>query len=71
MEIVEAAREELIGTLSDLVERYDYETVRDVLWTLKPDVSGPFWCGDCRRYVEEVKHQCEAESAKEGNHVNQ
>lgn len=58
--ITEAAREELLYTLNDLIERYEYETVRDVMWTLKPDVSGKFWCGDCRRYVDAPVHGCTA-----------
>jgi hypothetical protein len=37
--IVEEARKELLETLNDLIDRYDYETVRDVLFQLKPNVT--------------------------------
>ena len=61
--IVEAARSDLITTLGDLIERYDYEIVRDALWTLKPDTSGQLWCGDCGRYVNQAIHGCSRELA--------
>lgn len=61
--IIEAAREELLGTLSDLIERYDYEIVRDALWGLKPDTSDLFYCGDCYEYHEIDK--CELKSGGE------
>jgi hypothetical protein len=56
--ITEAARKEILETLRDLIERYEYEIIRDALWGLKPDTTGQYYCGDCRKYVDQIDHPC-------------